>query len=796
MKTTRRSVIVLVLILASCKQPGFYDVLGNAVTPVALAIAPTTATLAIGSKVSFTASGGVSPYTYAVASGPGTVNNNGEYTANASGSAVVRVKDATGSTSDAAISVSATGALFLSPAAPIVGFGGTILFVASGGTAPYTYSLGATASSPSLNASTGLYTAGFSVGTDRVIVTDSSTPSPGTVFVDVSVTGAVTNVDYTISAATPPATGVGTEAIPGGFSFTVRNNGPSDGTQAITWWTYLSDSSISPNSTGTALLSTGTTGPLASGATAVIPITGTWPPVPLVGAGKYLYFEVSAPDDLNAANDLSTAHGVSIGPADVDYSPTLPVNTGGTISGGPMGGSFTLQNAGTDPGMQTVYWTAYVSTNPSPIIDAGAIPIQSGNTSPLAGGGSTAVPFTGTWPATPATYYLKVKTSAGDDRSAGNDLQLGAAPVTTTASVVDYGTVTVALPSPLVAANNFSTTFTYRNNGTANGVAGLAWSAWASNNTTLDTGDVLVATGGASALGAGLTSSPQGLAGAWPSTPGNWYLIVTVSSPEDSASGNNLGVTASPVTTVLPNADYQLSAVNVLGASAIPGGNVNGNFMFSNTGAQNGSQPVPWKVYASTTGVLDGTEALIDSGTTTPLNGLASSLLIPFSGPWPIAYGNYLVVAQVSAPDDPATVNNAAANATPTPVGITDETVREPDNDAVGHTDAVDLGVALRPGMSVHVFGSMSIIDMVDVLRFNSWTTSVVSASMTWSGSHGVTLYFGDSLGFTASQTVASGTAVSLVWNHGSPGTNFWIIVSNDFSQNIGGYELTLNGVQ
>ena len=73
----------------------------------ALSVSPAAVSLAVGAIQSFTAAGGVPPYTYSVASGGGTLTG-ATYTApGTSGSAVVRVTDALGHTADAAVTVTA-----------------------------------------------------------------------------------------------------------------------------------------------------------------------------------------------------------------------------------------------------------------------------------------------------------------------------------------------------------------------------------------------------------------------------------------------------------------------------------------------------------------------------------------------------------------------------------------------------------------------------------------------------------------------------------------------------------------
>ena len=78
----------------------------------ALAISPTGTVVAAGSTVSFTASGGVGPYVYALISGPAGLDTaTGAYTPVSAGSAVIRVTDQTGKSVDAAVTVQASSAV-------------------------------------------------------------------------------------------------------------------------------------------------------------------------------------------------------------------------------------------------------------------------------------------------------------------------------------------------------------------------------------------------------------------------------------------------------------------------------------------------------------------------------------------------------------------------------------------------------------------------------------------------------------------------------------------------------------
>ena len=138
-----------------------------------LAISPTAVTVLTTSSVTFSASGGVTPYTFSVSAGLGTIGSStGVYNAGAiAGAATVRVTDAAGSTSEAAVTISATGVLAITPPTVDLPTNTSITFNAVGGTPAYTYSI--VAGTGSIVAGTGVFTAPGLADTTTVRVTDS-----------------------------------------------------------------------------------------------------------------------------------------------------------------------------------------------------------------------------------------------------------------------------------------------------------------------------------------------------------------------------------------------------------------------------------------------------------------------------------------------------------------------------------------------------------------------------------------------------------------------------------------------
>jgi len=140
-----------------------------------LVISPLSRTLVVSQTFSFSALGGTSPYTYSVLNGGGTINaSTGAYTApSTAGSATIQVTDSSSNTSQATVTINPV--LGISPASSILMVGDNSSFSATGGVAPFVFSL--TSGGGTLSSSTGSYTAPGTAGSATILVTDANATS-------------------------------------------------------------------------------------------------------------------------------------------------------------------------------------------------------------------------------------------------------------------------------------------------------------------------------------------------------------------------------------------------------------------------------------------------------------------------------------------------------------------------------------------------------------------------------------------------------------------------------------------
>ncbi len=161
----------------------------------ALAIVPTTRSLAPLGTQTFRANGGATPYVYTLSTNNsgGSINSStGAYVAGITGSVAdtVLVTDAQSKTASAVVTLSV--AISIAPTSAALAASISQSFTGAGGSGGYVYTIPTNNSGATINASTGAYVSGTVSGTDTVRVTDSN--------------GATADASVVVTAVFDPAT--------------------------------------------------------------------------------------------------------------------------------------------------------------------------------------------------------------------------------------------------------------------------------------------------------------------------------------------------------------------------------------------------------------------------------------------------------------------------------------------------------------------------------------------------------------------------------------------------------------
>jgi hypothetical protein len=138
--------------------------------PSLLALSPSTFFTSVNHQVQLIASGGATPYVFSVLSGAGNIDSStGLFTASTSaGGVIVRVTDSAGATADSNLTVNSV--LAINPTSISLVVNANTIFSASGGVAPYTYSI--VSGGGSVDATTGAFVAPAAAGATVVRVSD------------------------------------------------------------------------------------------------------------------------------------------------------------------------------------------------------------------------------------------------------------------------------------------------------------------------------------------------------------------------------------------------------------------------------------------------------------------------------------------------------------------------------------------------------------------------------------------------------------------------------------------------
>jgi hypothetical protein len=243
--------------------------------------------------------------------------------------------------------------------------------------------------------------------------------------------------------------------------------------------------------------------------------------------------------------------------------------------------------------------------------------------------------------------------------------------VVPTTTNVAYQATNVSADTGWTAGELFSGYFSYTNKGSDPGTHSIEYQVFASADTSLQYGaDFLVAGGWTDPLIAGESSDPVYFDGTWPTTPGTYYLILSlITAPDDLTTNDNVVVSIGSVTTSGPPApfvDYMVEGPMTAGATAQSGDSIYETFVLYNNGDDDGGVMIYWNAYISADDVLDVNDMPIDSGSVAPVASGNYSDPIPVDqGEWPVVADSqdlYLII-QVHATDDVDLYNNMVATA-------------------------------------------------------------------------------------------------------------------------------------
>lgn len=657
---------IVVVSLGSCQPFNLDTVLnGQDGRPLTLFVGQTI--VEAGDELTVSVSGGYPPYQVAVSEGGGSIEEAGTVflAPSEAGISVIEVTDAVGAQTSTTITITVAqtaSELSIAPTSVELSPGASLGFSASGGESPYRFSvIEADSGSPSIDPESGLYIAGSTSGTDTVAVTDDEGTSVSATITILDVTDR--DVDYALDAVSNDGATLAGGVLDASFSFT--NNGGDDGALSVFWTAYVSTDDTLEVGTDQ-VIDSGSQAALASGGSSgSISVTGTWLTTP---GGYYIIILLSADEDGAPADNVGASSMVTTtggAPDDVDYIVTTVGSTGDTVAGRALAGQFEYQNSGTQAGATEVVWRAYVSDDDT--LDVGDLLVDSGDEVGLAAGAtSAAIPFAGVWPATPGAYRLIVDVSAADDIDPGNDVGLTPADITVTEPDINYVVNNVTnTNSPALGGSTVSETFQPQNAGTDDGAQTLFWTAFISDDATLDGGDTLIDAGSRSAIGAGTTAPAIPIdSGTWPvvAASTSFWLFVSLSASDEpgGATGNN--ELAATYTVDPPDVDYSVTTVTNAGTPAEVGSTITETFQIHNNGGDPGSKVIDWTAYRSADLVLDGGDTAVDSGTHGALGGGATSPPIAIGGNWGPEAGSYYLLVEVDADDDGGGSNNVGGS--------------------------------------------------------------------------------------------------------------------------------------
>ena len=641
-------------------------------------------------------------------------------------------------------------------------------FSASGGTAPYTYSI--VSGTGVINATTGAYTAPAATGADQVRVTDSKglvsnavvtitlpsglgiSPSAVTLTIGSAITFAATGgtPPYTYSVFT--GGGVGETLNAGTGAYTAPTTTTSQTIRVTDSALAVSDCIVNvlvsaPLSIAPSSLTVG-----ANASVSFVAVGGVPPYTYSVFAGGGIGETLNAGTGAYTAPPIAAAQTIRVTDATLATSnATVTITSSGILTIGPSTLSIVTGGSAT--------FTA-----------AGGVPPYTFSVFAGGGVGETLNAGTGAYvaPPVPTSQTIRVTDSAGVPNTSNCVVTV------TGAGNVNYSVTTVNNTGGTTANAALTGNFNIQNIGTNNGTQNIIWSVYASTDNVYGTGDILVSTG---TIAGGLTVASGinniAFAGTWPS-PNNYYLVVVITATDDNNAADNTSATALPISiTPPPQPDYAITAPT-FPASGTPGAALSGTpgFTIQETSGNPGVPPINWAVYVSLDTILDGSDTLLASGSNVALAG-SGSVVKNFAGNWPAVGSYYYIIITISAGDDSNPVNNILVSSK-IPVPYTET---EANNT---YLTANAYGITLAPGKTFLITGSLENSGN-DYFAFNTGTATTVTFTVTWAtGTDLIDIDICDNVG----TIIASGASTNIniesgLWTVDAPGVMRYVNVSD-----------------
>ena len=347
----------------------------------------------------------------------------------------------------------------------------------------------------------------------------------------------------------------------------------------------------------------------------------------------------------------------------VDYVVSVAPSGGNRAGGTKMTEAFTIRNAGQDDGTATLSWTAHISTDPSfsaddPVVASGSI------AGGLAAGESSLQTVTGTWPDS-GVRYLIIRLDAFDDAYTANNIVSSAPYFVGDPLILDYVPMDLSMRYPIVTTSSpISETFAVVNVGGVSGTQPITWVAYASPLTMPNPAHE-VGRGTLDPLPGGGAVSGITVTGLWPSTRGDYHLIVEVDAPDEAYPGDY--VVSAGTFRVNKPPDYEFQAVTFESAdyggnpgelltvsSSSHGGVAAHTFEIVEINGAPGQQSIQWSLDRSRGGLLDDGDTYLHGGVIAPLaaEGTSGTITLPSDLRLPATPGRYYYLLRLTAGDD------------------------------------------------------------------------------------------------------------------------------------------------